>query len=229
MPIIDYDEKFDTLRIIFDDSVHSYGENFLGGVVYKSIETDQVTGVLLWNTSKIMEAREKLTNTEKNVPEKMTFQTFRQKKQNVTIWTDGACVGNPGPGGWAAIVRGDTFAEQEIYGGEEFTTNNRMELMAAINALALLEAPCIVTIYSDSQYVVNGIEKGWAASWKKNGWKKSDGKSALNQELWDELLSLCEKHEVTFKWVRGHNGNPENERCDKLAVTEAQKAERKGI
>lgn len=135
----------------------------------------------------------------------------------VEIFTDGACSGNPGPGGWGVILRYGN-AEKELSGGERETTNNRMELTAVIKGLEALKRRCKVKIYSDSSYVVNGIEKGWARSWKENGWRKKDKKPALNADLWDRLLSLLDLHEYEFKWVRGHAGHPENERCDRLAV-----------
>ena len=140
--------------------------------------------------------------------------------KQVEIFTDGACQGNPGPGGWGAILRYQG-REKEISGGSPDTTNNRMELTAAIEALRLLKEPCEVTLYSDSQYVCNGITKGWARSWKKNGWKKKDKSPALNPDLWDALLTLLEQHKVEMVWVRGHAGHPENERCDRLAVAAA--------
>lgn len=141
--------------------------------------------------------------------------------KSVTIYTDGSCLKNPGPGGWAAIlVYGDT--EKEISGGEADTTNNRMELTAAIKALSLLKYPCEVNLITDSGYLCNGIGKGWAASWKKHGWIKGDKQPALNPELWDELLTLCETHKVTFNWVKGHAGHPYNERCDELARSRAE-------
>ena len=142
--------------------------------------------------------------------------------KNVDIYTDGSCKINPGPGGWAAILVYGS-AEREICGGEADTTNNRMELKAVINALKMLKEPCSVRITTDSRYVVDGIGKGWAASWKKRGWKKADKSPALNPELWDELLGLCETHDVSFEWVKGHAGHPYNERCDTLAQTEAEK------
>lgn len=142
--------------------------------------------------------------------------------KKVYIFTDGACSGNPGPGGWGAVLRYNSV-EKELSGAQENTTNNRMELTACIEALKLLKEPCEVILTTDSQYVVNGITKGWAASWKRNGWRKSDKKPALNPELWDELLTLCEMHQVTFNWIKGHAGHEENERCDRLAVGEYQK------
>ena len=135
----------------------------------------------------------------------------------VEIFTDGACSGNPGPGGWGAVLRYKT-QEKEISGGEIDTTNNRMELTAAIKALECLKEPCRVTLTTDSKYLSDGITKGWAESWQKNGWRKADKKPALNPDLWDELLTLLTVHEVTINWVKGHAGHPENERCDKLAV-----------
>ena len=143
-----------------------------------------------------------------------------QKK--VTIYTDGACSGNPGPGGWAAILRYGT-TERELSGGAPETTNNRMELSAVINALSALKEPCDVTVYSDSKYVIDAIEKGWAKSWRARGWIKSDKKPALNSDLWQQLLTLTTQHKVQFIWVKGHNEHPENERCDKLAVAESKK------
>ena len=140
--------------------------------------------------------------------------------KTVLLFTDGACSGNPGPGGWGAILRYGT-AEKELSGGEANTTSNRMELSAGINGLAALKEPCRVTIQSDSRYVVDAIEKGWARSWKQNGWRKADKKPALNADLWEKLLTLLDIHDVTFVWIKGHAGHPENERCDQLAVAES--------
>ena len=137
--------------------------------------------------------------------------------KHVDIYTDGACSGNPGPGGYGAVLVYNG-KEKEISGGEKNTTNNKMELTAVIEALKLLKEPCSVTVTTDSKYVCDSMTKGWAESWKKKGWKKADGKPALNTELWDQLLTLCEKHRVEFIWVKGHAGHPYNERCDRLAV-----------
>lgn len=137
----------------------------------------------------------------------------------VEIFSDGACSGNPGPGGWGAILRCDGY-EKEISGGEAHTTNNRMELTGVIQALSALKCPCKVRVTTDSRYVVDGITKGWAQSWKKRGWKKSDGKPALNPELWERLLELLAIHDVEFAWIKGHAGHEENERCDRLAVAQ---------
>jgi len=138
--------------------------------------------------------------------------------KEVYLYTDGACRGNPGKGGWGAILKYGRFT-REMSGGEPMTTNNRMELLGAINGLEALKEPCKVYLTSDSKYLVDGITKGWARSWKAKNWKKADGKPALNPELWDRLLTLCDKHEVEFIWVKGHAGHPENERCDELATS----------
>ena len=142
--------------------------------------------------------------------------------KQVNIYTDGACKGNPGAGGWAAILEYGGN-EKELFGGEKLTTNNRMELIAAIEGLKALKEPCRVTVITDSQYVANGINLGWAAGWKANNWRKKDKKPALNPELWDELLTQIDRHEVTIEWIKGHAGHPENERCDELAVMESRK------
>ncbi len=139
------------------------------------------------------------------------------EKKFVEIFTDGACSGNPGPGGWGAVLRyGET--EKQLSGGESDTTNNRMELTACIEALSALKTSCKVKLTTDSQYVYNGITKGWAESWKKNNWRKADKKPALNPDLWDRLLTLLAEHEVEFCWIKGHAGHRENEICDSLAV-----------
>lgn len=137
--------------------------------------------------------------------------------KKVEIFTDGACSGNPGKGGYGAILRYRDFVK-EMSGGEEHTTNNRMELMGAIVALEALNEPCEVLLTSDSKYLVDAIEKGWVYAWKKKGWKRSNNEPALNVDLWERLLPLLQQHKVTFHWIKGHNGHPENERCDKLAT-----------
>ncbi len=142
--------------------------------------------------------------------------------KTVTLYTDGACSGNPGPGGWGAILSYNGV-EKELSGGDANTTNNRMELLAVISGLEALKEPCRVELYSDSKYVIDGLSKGWAASWRKNGWRKADKKPALNPDLWEKLLNLVEKHELSYHWVKGHADNPYNNRCDQLAVTESQK------
>lgn len=145
---------------------------------------------------------------------------FNIKK--VEIFTDGACSGNPGAGGYGAILRYGVH-EKELSGGEALTTNNRMEIMGVIAALSALKEPCEVVLTTDSKYVVDSITKGWVYSWKKNNWIKSDKKPALNSDLWQKLLPLLEIHNVTFIWVKGHAGHPENERCDRLAVEQRDK------
>ncbi len=138
-------------------------------------------------------------------------------KKYVEIFTDGACSGNPGPGGWGAILRYGG-KEKELCGGERETTNNRMELTAAIMGLRALREPCMVRLVTDSKYVADGITKGWAESWRNNNWRKADKKPALNTDLWAQLLDLLAVHEVRIEWVKGHAGHRENERCDELAV-----------
>ena len=137
--------------------------------------------------------------------------------KEVTIYTDGACSGNPGPGGWGAVLcyKG---TEKELSGGEAMTTNNRMELTAAVSALKALKEPCRVYLYSDSKYLVDSLMKGWVIAWEKRGWVKADKKPALNAYLWQELLRLDKVHEITYHWVKGHADDDYNNRCDELAV-----------
>ena len=144
--------------------------------------------------------------------------------KTVTIYTDGACSGNPGPGGWCAMEY--QGREKMISGGEESTTNNRMELMAVISALLALREPCVVELYSDSKYVIDALEKGWAWGWKRRGWVKADKKPALNPDLWDTLLGLTRQHEMHYHWVKGHEANEKNNRCDEQAVLESRKFKR---
>ena len=142
--------------------------------------------------------------------------------KTVTIYTDGACSGNPGPGGWGAILSYNGI-EKELSGGDAHTTNNRMELLAVISALECLKESCIVELYSDSRYVIDGLQKGWAKGWQKRGWIKSDKKPALNVDLWEEILDLLKTHDVHLHWVKGHAENEKNNRCDQLAVAESKK------
>jgi ribonuclease HI len=139
---------------------------------------------------------------------------------DVEIFTDGACKGNPGPGGWGAILRSNG-KERELSGGEALTTNNRMELMAAIEALNALKRPCHVQLTTDSNYVRDGITK-WIHGWRRNGWRTADKKPVKNADLWQALLEACAPHRIDWHWVRGHAGHPENERADRLASTEAE-------
>ena len=142
--------------------------------------------------------------------------------KTVTLYTDGACSGNPGPGGWGAILEYKGH-EAEFSGGEENTTNNRMELTAVIQGLKALKEPCIVELYSDSKYVIDALEKGWAEGWQKRGWIKSDKKPALNPDLWETLLELSRVHTLRYHWIKGHADNPKNNRCDELAVMQWKK------
>ncbi len=144
--------------------------------------------------------------------------------KHVIIYTDGACMNNPGPGGYGVVlIHGEK--RRELSGGFRKTTNNRMEITAAIEALKSLRYPCKVTLRTDSQYLVNTIEKGWAKKWRANGWMRNPKERALNPDLWQKLLALCDMHRVTFEWVRGHAGNIENERCDRLCVEASKRAD----
>ena len=141
--------------------------------------------------------------------------------KKVEIYTDGACSGNPGKGGYG-IILSYQGKEKELSQGFRCTTNNRMEVLSAIVALEALKESCEVALYSDSRYLVDSIQKGWVYAWQKNGWRKADKKPALNRDLWERILPLLDKHSVTFHWVKGHNSHPENERCDALAVAAYQ-------
>ena len=148
--------------------------------------------------------------------------------KTVTIYTDGACSGNPGPGGWGAILMYGQH-KRELSGGEAMTTNNRMELTAVIEALSALKEPCTVELWSDSKYVIDALEKGWARGWRAKGWIKSDKKPALNPDLWEQLLALADRHTLHYHWVKGHAENEFNNRCDELAVAESQKHKGAGL
>ena len=139
----------------------------------------------------------------------------------ITIYTDGACSGNPGPGGYGVLVA-DGEKRHELSAGFRRTTNNRMEMMAAIAGLKALKPGCRVTVYTDSQYVAQGITQGWAVRWRANNWQRNKKEKAVNIDLWTVLLDLCDLHEIRFEWVKGHAGHPENERCDQLAVSASQ-------
>ena len=145
--------------------------------------------------------------------------------KTVTVFTDGACSGNPGPGGWAAILRYGG-AEKVLSGGAADTTNNRMELLGVISALEALKEPCRVELYSDSKYVIDALQKRWVWGWKQRGWIKSDKKPALNRDLWERLLPLVEKHDMVYHWIKGHAETEENNHCDQLAVAESKKFQR---
>ena len=174
--------------------------------VFKGFPTREEAEEFLRNDSKL-ESSVKPGSSNKQIPD---------SDNRIIIYTDGACINNPGQGGYGVvIINGE--ARQELSAGYQFTTNNRMEMMACIVGLQKLEVPSPVSLYSDSQYVVNGISKGWAKKWQANDWMRSQRKPAKNIDLWKQLLALCEKHDVEFIWVKGHAGNPENERCDELA------------
>jgi len=140
--------------------------------------------------------------------------------KHVVAYTDGACIGNPGPGGYGVVLLYGQY-RKELSGGFRMTTNNRMEIMAAIIALRTLKMTCEVDLYTDSRYLVDSMSKGWVEKWRSRGWKKPTKGEALNQDLWEQLLDLCEKHQVEFIWIQGHSGNPENERCDNLSMQAA--------
>lgn len=156
---------------------------------------------------------------EKNIGDKPHFLS------GVIIYTDGACSGNPGPGGWGAVLRFGQH-KKELSGYEENTTNNRMEIMAAIQALEALKQPCVVDLYSDSAYLVNAWEKNWLVGWQRNGWRNSQKKPVENQDLWQRLLAVCAKHKVNWHKVKGHADNPWNNRCDELAVAEVKRRQK---
>jgi len=140
------------------------------------------------------------------------------RRPHITIYTDGACSGNPGPGGYGVVLIDQEGRRKELSQGYRATTNNRMELLGVIVALEALKRPCDVTLFSDSEYVVHAIQKGWLVNWQKKGWRKADKKPVMNVDLWQRLLPKLEEHNIEFKWTKGHAGNPENERCDELAV-----------
>ncbi len=146
---------------------------------------------------------------------------MERNQDHVTIYTDGACLGNPGPGGYGVVLLHGNH-RKELSGGFRLTTNNRMEMMAAIVGLSALKKRCVVKLYSDSQYLVHSMKEGWAERWRKNGWKRNKKEDALNRDLWEKLLDLCAQQEVQFSWIRGHSGDPENERCDWLSVQAAK-------
>lgn len=147
---------------------------------------------------------------------------MQKASKSVIIYTDGACLGNPGPGGYGVVLIYGRH-RKELSGGFRLTTNNRMELSAAIAGLKVLKSPCIVTLHTDSQYLVNAMTRGWALKWRGQGWMRTKKDRAQNPDLWEQMLTLCSRHDVTFKWVRGHAGDAENERCDTLAASAARR------
>jgi ribonuclease HI len=159
----------------------------------------------------------------KTTPSTLVKKEAKSAGNKIIIYTDGACTGNPGAGGYGAVIV-DGENRREISGGYQLTTNNRMEMMGAIAALSSLDAKSKVILHSDSKYLVDAINKGWAKRWQANGWKRNANEKAKNPDLWQELLYLCQKHQVEFVWVKGHAGIPENERCDRLAVAATHKS-----
>jgi ribonuclease HI len=184
----------------------------------------ELTGKNKFSTkgSSTYSAKTRSVRSKKNDPPACLKESTCSSSEQVVIYSDGGCIKNPGPGGYAAVLKAKG-CRKEIAGGYRRTTNNRMELMACIEGLRALKKPCNVVIYSDSQYVVNSIEKKWVQKWLSNGWMRTKTESAENVDLWEQLLDLCNKHKVQFKWVRGHAGNTENERCDQLARQNALK------
>jgi ribonuclease HI len=166
--------------------------------------------------------QKKATRRRKSVTHGHVRHQAEENAADVVIYADGGCSRNPGPGGYGVVLL-EGGRRRELSGGFERTTNNRMELTACIKGLETLERMSSVIVYSDSQYVVNGMEKGWARRWKRNDWKRNKDEIAENSDLWSRLLELCDRHTVSFSWVRGHDGNEENERCDVLAVEQTQR------
>jgi len=173
------------------------------GAIYKGFETEG-------------EAKEYMKQPINEQPEIQETETEGLKDGKIIIYTDGACINNPGPGGYGVVIKNGKKTK-ELSGGYRMTTNNRMELMACIVGLSALKKPLSVILFSDSKYVVDGITQGWAKRWQSNGWMRTKTEAAVNPDLWEQLLKLCGKHEVRFQWVKGHDGNEGNERCDELA------------
>ena len=193
------------------------------GAVFKGFPTKEAAEVFIkQNAGKKRKARPKVSFSKPKASRKTSKPMIVPKGGTIVIYTDGGCLNNPGPGGYGVVIHNGN-KPKELSGGYRLTTNNRMELMACIVGLGSLKKPSKVTLYSDSQYVVNGITKGWAERWQANGWMKNKREAAINPDLWERLLELCGKHDVSFKWVKGHAGNEGNERCDQLATIEAAK------
>lgn len=197
-----------------DEATHKIGYFLLKAYMENSVD-DVLVALCGWTLESLCVRAQIIDDNEDVSDEETDKEDVHQ--QTVYVWTDGACRGNPGPGGWGVVLQCNGV-RKEFGGGEPHTTNNRMELIAAIEGLEAIDVPSKVILTSDSKYLVNGITKGWAKSWKANGWCKADGKPALNIDLWSKLLSQLEKHDVEFVWIKGHAGHPENEKCDKLAV-----------
>ena len=195
--------------------------NAYKGARYKGFETiEEARSFIRERQSEYKKSTVQNRKSNKRTMPSNAYQSSQVHCEGVIIYTDGSSLGNPGPGGYGVVI---TSAEKdrEISGGFRHTTNNRMELLACIVGLEQFDSPSAVSLYSDSRYVVDGITKGWAAKWQRSNWKKSTGEKALNIDLWKRLLILCDRHDVNFIWVKGHAGNPGNERCDALATQAA--------
>ena len=193
------------------------------GAVFKGFPTKAAAeDFIKQNAGRKRKARPKASSSKSKASRKPSKPMIVPQDGSIVIYTDGGCLNNPGPGGFGVVVQ-DRKEKKELSGGYRLTTNNRMELMACIVGLGSLGKSSKVTLYSDSQYVVNGITKGWAVRWQANGWMKNKREAAVNPDLWERLLELCGKHDVRFQWVKGHAGNAGNERCDELANIESAK------
>ena len=191
--------------------------------LFKGFPSRKEADDFLKNASKMKShAQAKPKSYGKDTKRSKAVQKAPLKSDGIIIYTDGGCINNPGPGGYGVVIINGN-QRKELSGGFRLTTNNRMELIACIAGLRHLQSPSRVTLFSDSKYVVDGITKGWARRWRSNGWMRTKSDPAINPDLWEELLGLCGKHNVEFIWVKGHAGNPENERCDRLANQSAVK------
>ena len=202
--------------------------NGFNGAVFKGFPTRSEAEAFMkngptWKTGKKPAAIPKSMSTPKAAKASWNGRNRLPKEGQVVIYTDGGALGNPGPGGYAAVIVNE-HGRRELSGGYRLTTNNRMELTACIIALKSLEKPSSVMLHSDSKYVVDGITKGWARKWRSNNWMRTKKDKAVNPDLWEQLLDLCDEHDVEFKWVKGHAGNPGNERCDALVRMESAKS-----
>ncbi|MFH1983714.1 MAG: ribonuclease HI [Pseudomonadota bacterium] len=198
------------------DGAHVQVEGF-AGAVYKGFVTLAEAEAFMANPPWY---RKRPPTAAADAPPVQSSSAPAHSGDRIVIYTDGSALNNPGPGGYGVIIE-DAGGRRELSAGFRHTTNNRMELLACITGLDALKEPSAVALYSDSQYVINGVTKNWARGWRRRGWKKSDGAPALNPDLWERLLDLCDTHDVQFVWVKGHAGNPGNERCDQLAVAAA--------
>ncbi len=194
------------------------------GSVFKGFSTKEAAeDFIKQNAGKKQKAKPKVAPNKPKATQRLK-SIITPKDGSIVIYTDGGCLNNPGPGGYGVVII-EGKKTKELFGGYRLTTNNRMELMACIVGLGSLKKPSQIIVYSDSKYVVDGITKGWAERWQANGWMRAKNETAINPDLWEKLLVLCRKHDVQFKWVKGHAGNEGNERCDQLANVESSKKE----